>query len=182
MHCVHEHELHAQSAGSMHVMHALHGDLTPHGGSQERARRDCLRFASPAEADWRIGVLEGQRLRVLRCTKIGMFWIIGSLGRALGMFQGGLEGYFTASLGGLEGFGEVFGMSWRVLRRSWGILGRLGSPTWRPRGPEWGTRGAQERQSEAQQAPKRASRAATKQSKSSRRAKKGNIGKVAKML
>ena len=163
-------------------MHA-HGDLTAHGGSlRERARRDCLRFASPAEADWRIGVLEGQRLRVLRCTKIGMFWIIGSLGRVLGVFQGGPEGYFGASLGGLEGFGGVFGMSWRVLRRSWGILGRLGSPTWRPRGPEWGTRGAQEPPSEAQHVPKRASRAATKQSKSIGRARKALIGKVAKVL
>ena len=154
----------------------------PCASLRERARRDCLRFASPAEADWRIGVLEGQRLKVLRCTKIGMFWIIGSLGRVLGMFQGGLEGYFGASLGGLEGFGGVFGMSWRVLRRSWGILGWLGSPTWRPRGPEWGTRGAQEPPSEAQHVPKRASRAATKQSKSTGRARKALIGKVAKVL
>ena len=128
MHGVHEHELHAQSAGSMHVMHALHGDLTPHGGSQERARRDCLRFASPAEADWRIGVLEGQRLRVLRCTKIGMFWIIGSLGRVLGVFQGGPEGYFGASLGGLEGFG---GGLRDVLESPEEVLGDPGA-AWQP--------------------------------------------------
>ena len=59
MHCVHEHELHARSAGSMHVMHAQEGSKHRPGAQSERGGIVCASRHPPRPlggvGTWKIG-------------------------------------------------------------------------------------------------------------------------------
>ena len=76
MHCVHEHELHAQSAGSMHVMHAQGGLTPPTARKSERGGIPCAAHSPPRnrggiDRGW---LQEGGFIRkfMRKCSKNGL--------------------------------------------------------------------------------------------------------------